>query len=63
MLAWNEQPLKNDVVRLSCPKCHNTQLMVDYGPLLRNKGKREKGLFGTCAICGFANRLSAGRPK
>ncbi len=63
--AWEDRPYKKgkDTVRLCCPICHNTSILVNYGPLKKPKGNREKGLFGECAGCGFKSRLSAGYPK
>ena len=50
--------------RLTCPDCGNTLFLVDYMDLKKpKKGKRKKGTFGTCVICGLERRIGAGHPQ
>jgi hypothetical protein len=50
--------------RLTCPKCGGVMFIVDYRRLVKpKKGKRDKGFFGTCVLCGFWNRISSGHPQ
>jgi len=65
MPLFTRKPLPRGNARLACPKCGNVLLLVDYGPLKNpKKGKRAKGLFGTCIICGPpALRITSGHPQ
>lgn len=49
--------------RLSCPRCGNVLLFVDYEPVHKKKGKHQVGHYGTCSLCSFNGRISAGHRK
>jgi hypothetical protein len=47
--------------RVTCPECGSVAFFVDYGDLSNPKaGKRKVGLFATCVLCGFSDRLTSG---
>jgi hypothetical protein len=50
--------------RMRCSRCGTEKLIIEYGPLRRYLGKRQKGFFAICPTCpDWKSRITSGHRK